>query len=91
MNREIKRRANVAQAFAPRKSLIRIVGAMLSEMDEDWVAGRRFTEESISAAYEDRIRWKPGRRPSYEGTAAEHAARIIGVVMAERGAVRKVA
>ena len=60
-------------------------------MDEEWASRRWFTEESISEVFEDRSRWKPGRRPSYEGTATEHAARIIGVVMADGGAVRKAA
>ena len=91
MNREIKRRANVVQVFPSRKSLIRLLGAVLSEMDEDWAARRRFTEESISEVFEDRRRWRPGRPPAYEGTAAEHAARIIAVVMADGGAVRKAA
>lgn len=91
MNREIKRRANVVQVFPSRKSLIRLLGAVLSEMDEDWAARRWFTEESISEVFEDRRRWRPGRPPAYEGTAAEHAARIIAVVMADGGAVRKAA
>lgn len=91
VNREIKRRANVVQVLPSRKSLIRLLGAVLSEMDEDWAARRWFTEESISEVFEDRRRWRPGRPPAYEGTAAEHAARIIAVVMADGGAVRKAA
>lgn len=91
MNREIKRRANVVQVLPSRKSLIRLLGAVLSEMDEDWAARRWFTEESISEVFEDRRRWRPGRPPAYEGTAAEHAARIIAVVMADGGAVGKAA
>ena len=91
MNREIKRRARVVQVFPSRKSLIRLVGAVLSEMDEEWASRRWFTEESIAEVFEDRRRWRPGRPPSYEGTTAEHAARIIGVVMADEGAVRKAA
>ena len=91
VNREIKRRANVVQVLPSRKSLIRLLGAALSEMDEDWAARRWFTEESISEVFEDRRRWRPGRPPAYEGTAAEHAARIIAVVMADGGAVRKAA
>lgn len=62
MNREIKRRANVVQVFPSRKSLIRLLGAVLSEMDEEWAARRWFTEESIAEVFEDRSRWRPGRR-----------------------------
>ena len=91
MNREIKRRACVVQVFPSRKSLIRLLGAVLSEMDEEWAARRWFTEESIAEVFEDRSRWRPGRPPAYEGTAAEHTARIIGVVMADGGAARKAA
>lgn len=91
MNREIKRRANVVQVFPSRKSLIRLLGAVLSEMDEEWASRRWFTEESVSEVFEDRRRWRPGRPPAYEGTAAEHAARIIAVVLADGGAVRKAA
>lgn len=65
-------------------------GGLLEEA-EDWAARRWFTEESISEVFEDRRRWRPGRPPAYEGTAAEHAARIIAVVMADGGAVRKAA
>lgn len=91
MNREIKRRANVVQVFPSRKSLVRLLGAVLSEMDEDWSARRWFTEESISEVFEDRSHWRPGRPAAYEGSAAEHAARIISVVMADEGAVRRAA
>ena len=35
-NRELKRRSNVVQVFPSRKSLIRMLGAVYSEMDEDW-------------------------------------------------------
>lgn len=91
MNREIKRRARVVQVFPSRKSLIRLVGAVLSEMDEEWASRRWFTEESISEAYEDRSRWKPVPPAAYEGTPAEHAALIISLAMADEGASRKAA
>lgn len=41
--------------------------------------------------FEGRSRWRPQCRPSYEDTSAEHAARIIAVVMAGGGAVRMAA
>lgn len=91
MNREIKRRANVIQVFPSRKSLIRLLGSVLAEMDEDWAARRWFAEQSISEVYEEKSRWRPAPKPIYEGTAAEHAARIIEVVMADEGIVRKAA
>nr|WP_270299567.1 transposase [Eggerthella sinensis] len=49
-NRELKRRSRVVQVFPSRKSLIRMLGAVFSEMDEDWASRRWFTEESIALA-----------------------------------------
>ena len=82
-NREVKRRSRVVQVFPSRKSLIRLVGAVLSEMDEDWQEKRWFTAESIAEAYEEPGKRKPAPKPAYEGSAGEHAARIIGLVMSE--------
>ena len=83
LNREVKRRSNVVQVFPSRRSLIRMLGAVLSEKDEDWAARRWFTESSISEAYEEPGRRKPAPRPTYEGTAAEHAARILTLVLSD--------
>ena len=83
VNREVKRRSRVVQVFPSRKSLIRMLGAVLSEMDEDWSTRRWFTEKSISEAYEEPGRRKPAPKPKYEGTAAEHAARIITLVLSD--------
>ncbi len=90
-NREIKRRARVVQVFPSRKSLIRLIGAVLSEMDEEWACRRWFDGDSIAEAYEDRSKWAPAPAPSYDGTAAEHAARIITVVLADEGCERRAA
>ena len=51
-NRELKRRSRVVQVFPSRKSLIRMMGAVFSEMDEDWVARRWFNDDSIGRAVE---------------------------------------
>ena len=59
VNREVKRRSRVVQVFPSRKSLIRMLGAVLSEKDEDWSTRRRFTATSISEAYEEPERRKP--------------------------------
>ena len=75
LNREVKRRGNVVQVFPSRKSLIRMLGAVLSEKDEGWAARRWFTEKSTAEAYEEPGRRKPAPKPTYEGTATEHAAR----------------
>ena len=68
-----------------------VMRTVFAEADEDWAARRWFAEESISEAYEDRSRWKSGRAASFYGAAAEHAARIIALVMADGGAASKAA
>ena len=89
-NRELKRRSRVVQVFPSRKSLIRMLGAVFSEMDEDWASRRWFTEDPIAKASDGRGARAP--EPAYDGTAAEHAARIISLVVADSGIpIRKAA
>ena len=80
-NRELKRRSRVVQVFPSRKSLIRMMGAVLSEMDEAWSQRRWFNESSIARAVEGAAVNAPA--PSYIGSAEDHAARIIQLVMAD--------
>lgn len=88
-NRELKRRSRVVQVFPSRRSLIRMLGAVFSEMDEDWSSRRWFTEESIEQAVSPTRSAAPP--PAYEGTAEEHARRIIDVVIADNPIGRKAA
>ena len=43
-NREIKRRSRVVQVFPSEGSLMRLVGAVMCDMDEAWSASRYFSE-----------------------------------------------
>lgn len=88
-NRELKRRSRVVQVFPSRKSLIRMLGAVFSEMDEDWASRRWFTEESIALAVSSAKSAAPA--PSYDGTAGEHARRIMEVVVADNPIGRRAA
>lgn len=88
-NRELKRRSRVVQVFPSRKSLIRMLGAVFSEMDEDWSGRRWFTESSIALATEGAGVRAPA--PDYAGTAEEHAKRIMEVVLADNAIGRKAA
>ena len=80
-NRELKRRGRVAQDLPGRKPPIGMTGAAFSEMDEDWAGRRRFGDGPIGRAAGGAEVDEPAR--AYEGTAAEHAARIIALVVAD--------
>lgn len=70
-DRELRRRSHVVRVFPSRRSLIRMMGAVFSEMEEGWAGHRRFGDDSIGRAVE-------GARVNeaahaHEGTAAERA------------------
>lgn len=42
LNQEIRRRERVIRIFPNRKSVIRLLGALLMEQDEKWASGRKY-------------------------------------------------
>jgi transposase-like protein len=44
LNEEVRRRERVIRIFPNRESVIRLLGALLSELDEQWTTGHRYLE-----------------------------------------------
>jgi transposase-like protein len=42
VNKELKRRAKVVGVFPNEESLLRLVGSILMDINEEWVTGRRY-------------------------------------------------
>ena len=42
VNAEIKRRTKVVGAFPSRDSLLRLIGSILMDINEDWLTGNRY-------------------------------------------------
>ena len=81
-NRELKRRSRVVQVLPSSKSLIRMMGSVFAEMDEERAGRRWFKDDSIGRAVGGGAKVN-APAPAYEGAAAEHAARIIALVVAD--------
>ena len=80
-NREIKRRSRVVQVFPSEKSLERLVGAAMCELDEQWSESRYFAYGKIQELYDKRRAAEvASERPAAE---LEEAARKIIVASME--------
>lgn len=76
-NREIKRRSRVVQVFPSERSLERLVGAVMCELDEQWSESRYFAYGKIQELYDEKRKKGPEGAGRPAADLAEAARKMI--------------
>lgn len=84
-NREIKRRSRVVQVFPSEKSLERLVGAVMCELDGQWSESRYFAYGKIQELYDERGAGpSESERPAAELAEAARKMILASIELAEK-------
>ena len=59
LNREVKRRTNVVQIFPNEAAIVRLVGALLLEQNDEWAVSRRYMSLKTLAGLSDTSAVRP--------------------------------
>ena len=66
LNKEIRRRTDVVGIFPNRQAVIRLVGALLAEQNDEWASGKRYMGAETLAAPRTTAPSAADPRPSIE-------------------------
>lgn len=85
-NREIKRRSRVVQVLPSERSLERLVGAVMRELDEQWSESRYFAYGKIQELYDEKRKKGPegAGRPAADLAEAARKMVIASLELAEK-------
>ena len=83
LNGEIKRRTDVVAIFPNEAAIVRLVGALLLEHNDEWAASRAryMSLEKLSQISDDpQARPRPSRRPEHVARASRRARAMTGAL-----------